>query len=692
MNKLFKLLWAMIPAMCLVLVGCDDQPDDEPLPGDKPVISLKATTVEAGAKSGEYTVNYTITNPIDGELIEVNTDANWVVNFDVASAGAIKFEVVENTVEEPREATVEVSYKYAESVNFVVKQAAARNQNLTFTVDEVDIRFFDAELDVYPNDQKIGYLYGIYAKAYIEEYDLTTDEALFNDDMDYFAWLGQFNGLTAQEVAEVRLKYGNQYSVNPEGFRPGTEYVFYLYYYDPVSGERLSDIHRHYFTTPTVELGEVEFTTTVEVEGPAAHITAAAPSDYLDAFYFDVLQKSIVDQEAQQLGLTTEEYVELWWNTLSCNQRDEGYNSDTIIYNLSCSYIEDVYDVELLAETEYYLFAFAVNEDALCSSVPQIETFTTGSVEMSENEITIIVSDVTPYGAVINFRTTVAEDTYVAGWVEKSEWDTYGATDRARLQKIMEVFQFDSTSYLKGDVRYEEKTGMTADTQYVVFAFGFYGGVATTDLYFTEFKTVSDAPSPETLSLREMGYFSISAINAIDPTFGNLSFDEQYAIYPIEVVKSDESVVPFYTVLLVNSGNRDYYTDMAILSYLINDAPTSGFPAQTYYFVEYNYENWVVAIGKDSEGRYTELYKNDFYCTREGVSDANVFVEWKNGWMGTASVAAPSSLVFNEEAVESTVTLLKRKDSSAQPVVRKGQYESKEVVPAVDAVTPARHR
>ena len=75
MNKI-KTLWQTILLMlCVVFVaGCNDSGEVD-TPTTKSQINIKTATVVADSSGGEYTANYTITNPIEGEVVTAQCDA-----------------------------------------------------------------------------------------------------------------------------------------------------------------------------------------------------------------------------------------------------------------------------------------------------------------------------------------------------------------------------------------------------------------------------------------------------------------------------------------------------------------------------------------------------------------------------------------------------------------------------------------
>lgn len=659
MNKLSKMLWALLPLLSVfIFVGCNnDEPAPEPAPNPGDVtINLKSETVNASANGGDYTVNYTLTNPIEGENVTVVPAEDWVSDIDVATPGVIKFSVERNAAETPRETTVDVSYKGAEKKIFTVKQAAAMNQDLTFEIEVTEQKYLSCVLDVYPANSDLAYIYGIYTPAEIEANNLQTDEALFQYEVEYFQALGYWNGISWKDVAEARAKWGNSYDVEPTGLAPESDYYLIAYYYDIDTCERLSDIYRFKFTTAKVPLGDMDFTFETSVDQNELTATVTAPTTYLDAFYFDVFQKSIVDSECAQLGIEPARYFELYNNTFVANRlSNSSYTAAGYIQEF-CSYVSDDYTFDCLSDTEYYLYAFAVTEEGLCATVPVFEVVKTDPVEMSDNEFVIIVQDITTMSAKIMWK-TVNDDPYIAGYVTKEYWDSLGSTDNQKLQGLLSTME--APAVLSGDSTYypgasEDEAPVYFDpaTEYVVFAFGYRGGVVTTDLFSTTFSTLEDRESHMKLIVNEeLGYFHIDAIKASDAYVAD--FFDNYTDYPFvapfEVTFSDPSMLQsfFFTNWIENpSAPSEWNSPENIVKMVLNDGPMS--PYLHVSMASAGLESYTWAMALDTDGYYTSIYERIFEPTIEGANpDGSIFAEWFYDQQNKSNALVPSAVYDN---------------------------------------------
>ena len=119
-----------ILALCTIwFVGCkEDAPIvNEPNTPDEPevhapIIKLSRNSVEVTAEGETINLSFTIENPVDGEKVEVSTEAEWVSNIIVGEE-IMQFVVAQNTSEESRETLLTVEYEGADSCTITVTQS-----------------------------------------------------------------------------------------------------------------------------------------------------------------------------------------------------------------------------------------------------------------------------------------------------------------------------------------------------------------------------------------------------------------------------------------------------------------------------------------------------------------------------------------------------------------------------------------
>ena len=268
MKKIFGLL-----AICaLTLVGCNDTPEPEPIV-KAPVVTLDKESIEASAEGGEFTVNYTIENAVEGVALSVNKDVEWISDV-VASDGVITFAVAANDVEEQREAVLNVEYTGAEARAIAVAQAAkavAPTPELaTITLEVENVIWNNADVTVTPSED-VEYILGVMTKeafapyaedieslvaARVEEWKETAQEYQdmgYDDPWQYYLKNEQRSGERTYSV-----KYDSLYNISWD-----TEYVVYCFGMDDEGVQTASVAVKEFRTTAPVPSNNT-FTITID--------------------------------------------------------------------------------------------------------------------------------------------------------------------------------------------------------------------------------------------------------------------------------------------------------------------------------------------------------------------------------------------------------------------------------------------
>ena len=212
----------MLAVALLALTACD-KPARE---GEASVITLATQTLSVKAEGGDYTVRYSIANPIEGEELKFDYDAEWLRSI-VAEAGNIKISVDANEGEE-RTAEVVVGYKGAESITLSVKQEAAAPEAISVVIEELTGN--SCITAVTPVDPEMYYVMYKSDLSYFLDNNLLTAEALFDDDMFYFKRGADYEGISLKSYMEQNkvLFQGTVRAAWP-GIRPGEQSVIYAY-------------------------------------------------------------------------------------------------------------------------------------------------------------------------------------------------------------------------------------------------------------------------------------------------------------------------------------------------------------------------------------------------------------------------------------------------------------------------------
>ena len=652
MRTIKNLMWALLPIFALTfVVGCEKGPEDEPQGPQvvkDSVIKLSANKVEASLAGGEYTMIYEIENAHAGEKITAEAAEAWVNNFNTSVSGILYFKVDANNSDKARECLVTVKYRYAEDVVFVVKQGAKETSG--FALENITVDYFSYTVDIIPENKTAPYIIMSADPTYIVASGFETGEDFYEDDFAYFGWLGQWYGKSAVQIMQERSKIGDQRGVTAGKGASGIPYTCYLYYIDYDSGALLSDVYFFEITTKSPDYIPATFNVEYTVDGcvVSADVT---PQGYEGAYYFDVLSKAMVQDYIDSLDCvnTPAEAVKYYWSMAVMKMMNENEMSGSAIidyYNCQGTYEDGTprsqYDFELLANTPYYLFAFAMEEHGLCCSEPTIVEINTESVPMSDNVITPSVSKVTAETADISFTTT-NDDYYIAGWEKASDWATYGNTDAERQQYLLANLSYE---FISGDYS-QTVLGLEQGVEYVLYAFGSRGGVATTSQIWTCNFTTKSGLGAATIEFVDNGYYAAEDLAELPgwEFFGGDYYSGTF-IMPVEYrIEGEWSA--FFGNIYNWTGRYDLYDDEQYkdgLVWSINEYGSMTLD-KTYCILQNDSFYIVAALVIDTDGVYSPVAKHEVRTSYDGArTDASEFDEW---WYGNG--ASLSSVVINNE-------------------------------------------
>ena len=103
-----KHLFTLVAAVAMLFtVGCEDKGKETNTVAS---FQLDQTELDFTSDGGVATVNYTITNPVQGGVVLTNCTESWVMDLSTATYGSIKFVVAPNYTNKEREATITVVY------------------------------------------------------------------------------------------------------------------------------------------------------------------------------------------------------------------------------------------------------------------------------------------------------------------------------------------------------------------------------------------------------------------------------------------------------------------------------------------------------------------------------------------------------------------------------------------------------
>ena len=308
-----------------------------------------------GGKGGTY--YYRQGDFGEGEVTAVS-DSDWLTVSVYEDEKYIEYIAAPNDTPLARTATVTVSHpSVAEPAILKINQEAGDVD--PFVVEVTDITANSYNVKVVPADKDMYYFVTSVSQAYIDENGLYTDEAIYQDDYNFY-------GDTMKEMLEQGDKVFSYVSASPN-----TAMVFYVYGVDPVSLERLTDVVYAKFNTADVEKIDVTFLFDTKVDGTSVEI-GVDPQDYDGYWYSQIFEtasigadESLYDKCSEQLSM----YVAMY--------QFYGF-SDAEIFSMLCKKGPDTIVGTLDPDTEYTIAAVAVGDDLVVNSDASSVTFTTG--------------------------------------------------------------------------------------------------------------------------------------------------------------------------------------------------------------------------------------------------------------------------------------------------------------------------
>ena len=482
----FLMCFAMV-----ALVACDIK--DLPTGGKpvgEPVITLALAEVEAAAEGGNYSVNYSVANSVESAMLTVVEDVEWITDVNV-EADKISFTVVANSSKDERVATISVEYPEAEAKSFDVKQLGQAD---AFVIDVQEVHASSAITQVTPNDSEMFYIMYIEEVSYFQNGGITTPEQLWDDDFTAFEKNAAGNNMNLKEYMQgVKVLFQGTQRIKWNSVLPGIKSVLYVYGVqfseDGASYEPVTDVAWAVIEPEYAPLQEVNFDLNVEVDG--ANVELSVKPENWDGYY---LVKIVDGNDELYLGndaVITDDFMKSisdeWLATCSSNLR-AGHSIDDILETIAFKG-EELIATELTSYTLYTALAFPIAEyDGYYQVVgkPSYINFSTEEVQQSDLDINIEVTNCYVRVADLKITPSNPEESYML-LITPTEYLPADYDDEVLLDMVLGEFYYYAYNF-KGEITTHLNT-LYPNKEYIVVAFGYSGGVVTTEVCTKIFKT-----------------------------------------------------------------------------------------------------------------------------------------------------------------------------------------------------------
>lgn len=369
----------MILLFCILLIagGCKEE---ELKPSS---LILNTDRLEIPAEGGEYRVTYRLESPVYDGVVSIENQPEWVKDVNTSVSGEITFVADANEELEYRNAELLVKYSGDAKSSVLNLSQLPKVIPPVFDITIELITQTTAKYSVVPGDKDQTYVSMLVDKNYFDIHQ--SDEEYFQDDLKYIKEMAESFGVSLEEYLTNTLSRGDLLVKNMTGLLPGTEYYVYAYGMT-VSGERTTDIYKEQFATVSVPKIDVTFTINTSLTGPLCDLSVI-PSDKEQRYVIGMYASDGVS-DADAAVKMYQQYI----LDMIAVYEVMGTSPEEVVAGMSVIG-ETARTYELEENRGYIVFAASCTDNGLINSDPASETFTTGTVQPSDNVITFEVTD-----------------------------------------------------------------------------------------------------------------------------------------------------------------------------------------------------------------------------------------------------------------------------------------------------------
>ena len=606
-----KMFLLMTLAATALAVGCtESQTDDQQ--STELSVKLDKVILEIDGNGGEYSIGYTIENGINGIDIATEVDVEWINNIRTADS-RLYFTCDKNFTNEARIATLAVRYPNYSTQTVRIKQLSS--DVLTFEMEVCDIKTTSCSTKLYPSNKQTPYIVYMAEVDYLISAEIKDENDLFADDYKYFTKMAESTG--ASNLKEFMKEYDIYYTgdsyIGWTSMVPDKEYAIYAYAIefneDGTDYSLASAVTHEIVVLPTQIFTDIEFDVKITVDGPKATYEFE-PVNWDGKYYIDIFAEGEYMYRAE--GTTPDDdyckQVATNWISLIQMYMQSGYSAETLL-DVMCLQGPDGYSEVREASTNYCMVFYGIE---MLDGLPQVTTkpyfahFRTEEVKPSDMTIDISVENCYVRIADICIAPSNDMEQYVATFITTESIPADKTTNEDIINWLLS-FDLSSNTY-KGTID-TTLVGLEPNTEYTALAFGYYGGVVTTDLFRHDFKTEEEGVCEnKVIDVNITAPYSLSELEAAQPDdfyqYGMFESMGWYAMCAEIVTEKPEGYVFMntYTAEELVTSDRDYIK-ADVVKY------TSD---RNCLFVGENNKLYVMcAVAMDYKGNYTDLWVSE---------------------------------------------------------------------------------
>ena len=413
---------------------------------------------------------------------------------------------------------------------------------LTFNVEISEVTYSSVSYTVTPSDLEAEYLCMLYDAETVEEF--TQDKYLVATLYQELEAEARSMGMT---LAEFLPSYTDNGILEDQfvGLAPESDYYLIVFGVDPANNyEACTELTKVKFTTEAFEKLNVTFEIETTVDGNSAEYVVT-PSDNETIWYFYTIPTDTFDyyQNPDAYGMSLEQFYLYCLQMQIDGFRGAGYDDNAILNALFHKGQLTLQAKDLTANASYtnMVAGFVIDESGVITLATDVttSTYTTGDAKAVELSFQISVTDVETNRAAI--KITPSDNNKTFCWMVM-EWDGVTTAEEV-MNEIVAMYGGWMNSGMMLYTGVQDYTGGPGsaykyrldapDTDYLVIAFGYAGGI-TTEAKMVTFRTLPAPGAEET-------EFNMTATNATPYGFTlGVTPSEASTYYIFDVIEPSE--------------------------------------------------------------------------------------------------------------------------------------------------------
>lgn len=425
-----------------------------------------------------------------------------------------------------------------------------------------------------------------------EDYNLLqTDEALIEDDKEFFKYLARKEGKSYQQVVDFMLNTGSKEEkfVN---LTSDTEYIAYAYEMNS-KGEVTGNIVKTEFRTEKQAGDPITFEMRMDSYRDNYAAVYVTPSTDTVWYVTGFVPESALAQyggSMQAIKLYAMEYL--------LQNAEMGDLEIENIINIFCSKGDILFeDDRLIPETSYYAYAIAVDKYGKPISEASVLKFKTPQEGMIGFTIDIEVNDHIGSSVKAKIKTSDGKNTYFCNKYPSDLVESF-SNDEELQNWILEDMGYSISYLLVNGSKEKTFADMLPDSDYYIIAFGYSGETEspTTPIFKKKFTT----PVPESsnfeinVEMIKMGtMITVFPSDDFTPYAFGLIDKEKYDAFNGNMEDYFKNAVEQY-----QKNNPDLTKEQAVMSFAESG---QKFITRQYLYSDRDYYFWTANVNRDCE-------------------------------------------------------------------------------------------